>query len=198
MNWILLTLLIWQSPAKTAQAIAVDNYLFGSADSQVKLELFSDFQCPSCRAFYLETVVELIKAYQAGNRVAFVFREFPLAPHPVARVAARYSVASMQLGHDKWLQVIDYLYICQAEWSYDGDIERVLSRILTAGEMGKVKEKLNDPAIEQAIDRDVALGNKKGVASTPTFFLTAGGKEQKVVGGLAFPILKDYIDRYLK
>jgi len=36
------------------------------------------------------------------------------------------------------------------------------------------------------------------VNSTPTFFITMGGKEQQVTGGLPFPILKSSIDPYLK
>ena len=73
MNWILLALLIiGQSPEKSAQTNAADNYLFGSADSPVRLELFSDFQCPSCRTFFLDTVVRLKDEYASGNKVALV------------------------------------------------------------------------------------------------------------------------------
>jgi hypothetical protein len=36
------------------------------------------------------------------------------------------------------------------------------------------------------------------VNSTPTFFVTMGGKEQRVVSGLTFPLLKAFIDPYLK
>lgn len=199
MNWIILALLVvGQSPAGSVQANYADNYLMGKADSPVRIEIFSDFQCPSCRAFYLNTVTRLIAEYSAGNKVAIVLREFPLAMHPVSRPPARYAVASKCLGHDQWLKVIEHLYTCQAEWSYDGKIEPVLGRILSADEMQKINEKLKDPAIEQTIDHDVELGNNKKVASTPTVFVTLGGKEQTLVGGLSFPVFKEYIDRSLR
>jgi protein-disulfide isomerase len=114
------------------------------------------------------------------------------------RVAARYALAARSLGHDQWLKVIEYLYTCQAEWSYDGKFEPVLSRILSAREMEKLREELKNPAIEQTIERTVALGNSKSVNSTPTYFVTMGGKEQRVANPLPLPVLKEFIEPYLK
>jgi protein-disulfide isomerase len=187
-----------QTQSKATQTGYADSYLMGTIDSPVRMEVFSDFQCPSCRTFYLNTVTGLIKEYSAGNKVAIIFRDFPLPQHPVARLATRHALAAKSLGSEQWIKVVEYLYNCQAEWSYDGRIEPVLSRILTPDEMQILKGKLNDPALEQAIDHEIALGNEKKVQSTPTVFVTTGGKEQRFVGGLAFPILKEFIDRSLK
>ncbi len=199
MRWLMLALLVLgQVPNKTAQMNSADDFLMGGPDSPVRMELFSDFQCPSCRAFYLDTVTRLLSEYSGGKKVSFVFRDFPLAMHPIAREAARYALASRVLGHDKWLKVIEYLYTCQAEWSYDGKIEAVLSRILSAQEIAKLKEEAKNPAIEQTIERTVALGNGRNVNSTPTLFVTMGGKEQRVVNVLPFDVLKGSIDPYLK
>ena len=199
MQWLMLALLfVAQAPQKTAQIDSADSFLMGGPDSPVRIELFSDFQCPSCRTFYLETVTRLISEYSAGKKVGLIFRDFPLATHAVSRVAARYAVASESLGHDKWLKVIESLYTNQAEWSYDGKIEPVLSRLLSPQDMEKLQEELKSPAIEQAIDLSVSLGNSKKVNSTPTFFFTVGGKEQRVENGLSFAVMKAFVDRYLK
>ncbi len=196
MRWIALAMLLFaQAPEKAAPA---DDYLMGRPDSPVKIELFSDFQCPACRAFYLDTVTHLIADYSAGNKVAFIFRDFPLVMHPVARNAARYALAAKTIGHEQWLKSIEYLYECQAEWSYDGKIEAVLARVLSASELDKLRKEVADPAIEKSIERTVALGNSRSVNSTPTFFVTMGGKEQKVTNTLAYPVLKSFIDPYLK
>jgi protein-disulfide isomerase len=199
MRWLMLALfIVVQAPNRTAQTNPADDYLMGGPNSPVRIELFSDFQCPSCRTFYLDTVTRLISEYAAGKTVSFVFRDFPLSGHTVARVAARYALASKSLGHEQWLKAIEYLYTCQAEWSYDGKFEPVLARILSARDMEKLREELKNPAIEQTIDRTVALGNSKNVTSTPTYFVTMGGKEQRVANALSFPILKEFIEPYLK
>lgn len=199
MRWLMLVLwLAAQAPEKAAQTKLDDDILMGGADSPVKIELFSDFECPSCRVFYLDTVTHLISEYASSNKVCFVFRDFPLTSHRVSRVAARYSLAAKSLGRDPWLKVIEYLYTCQAEWSYDGKIEPVLSRILSARDMEKLKQELGNPAIEQTIDRSVALANSKKVISTPTYFVTMDGKEQRVEKVLPYPLLKAFIEPYLK
>ena len=199
MNWLFLALLmVGQAPAGSKPAVDAENYLIGKADSPVRIEIFSDFQCPSCRAFYLNTVTKLITEYAAGDKVAIVMREFPLGIHPVSRPPAQYAVAARMLGRERLLKVIEHLYTCQAEWSYDGKIEPVIARILTGDEMEKIKERVKDPAIERTIDHEVELGNSKKVTSTPTVFVTMGGKEQTLVGGLSFPVFKEYIDRSLK
>lgn len=199
MQWLFFALLaVGQVAEKGAQGKPTDDFLMGGADSPVKIEMFSDFQCPSCRAFYLDTVTRLLSEYSGGKKVCFIFRDFPLVQHPVAREAARYALASRVLGHGPWLKVIEYLYTCQAEWSYDGKVEAVLARILSAQDMGKLKEELKNPAIDQTIEQTVAMGNGKSVSSTPTLFVTMGGKEQRVQNALPFEVLKGYIDPYLK
>ena len=71
MNWLFLALLmVGQAPAGSKPAVDAENYLIGKADSPVRIEVFSDFQCPSCRAFYLNTVTKLITEYAAGRKVA--------------------------------------------------------------------------------------------------------------------------------
>ncbi len=187
-----------QAQPKTLQPGYTDSYLMGTTDSPFRIELFSDFQCPSCRTFYLYTVTSLMREYSAGNKVAIIFRDFPLPQHPVARAATRYALAAKSLGREQWIKVIEYLYNCQAEWSYDGRIEPVLSRILTPDDMQILKGKMDDPGIEQAIDHEIAVGKEKKVQSTPTVFVTTGGKEQSFVGGLSFPVFKEFIDRSLK
>jgi protein-disulfide isomerase len=197
MRWMVLALFFFtQAPEKNS--IPAEDYLMGGAASPVKIELFSDFQCPACRTFYLDTVTRLLSEYSAGNKVALIFRDFPLAQHPIARNAARYALAAKTVGHEPWLKVIEYLYECQAEWSYDGKVEAVLSRILPERDMGQLKKAVADPAIEQTIERTIALGNSRSVDQTPTSFFTMGGKEQRVTNALAFPVLKSFIDPYLK
>jgi len=196
MHWIVFALaMLGQGPPKGGQMDYADGFLMGRADSPVRIEVYSDLQCPSCRTFYLYTVTSLMKEYSAGGKVAIIFHDFPLVTHPVSRVATRYAVAAKSLGREKWARVIEDLYTYQAQWSYDGKIEPILSRTLTADELQAIKAKLNDPAIEQAIDREVALGNEKKVDQTPTVFVTMGGREQRLAGGLSFPVFKQFIDR---
>jgi protein-disulfide isomerase len=198
MNGIVLALLVIGSVLVQGSQTDSGMYLTGKPDSPVRIEIFSDLECPACRTFFLDTVVPLLDQYSSGNRVAVIFHDFPLPAHASSRTASLYSLASRSLGREQAIKAIKYLYTCQAEWAYDGNIDRVLARALSPAEMAQVRDKLKDPAVEQTVNREVELGNKRKVESTPTFFVTTQGKEQRVVGGLPFSVLNGFIAPGLK
>ena len=101
--------------------------LGGSLNSPVRIEVFSDFQCPHCRDFYLGTIRPLLQEYSSKDKVCVIYHEFPLAGHPYAREAARYTEAAAQLGQQKLLPVYDSIFTNQAQWSEDGKLEAVVA-----------------------------------------------------------------------
>jgi protein-disulfide isomerase len=107
-------------------------------------------------------------------------------------------MAASRLGQDQWLRVHEALYVDQLKWTEDGKIEAVMAGVLSAEEMTNVKNLLKDPSIDQTIDQKIASAKERQVVSTPTFFLFAQGREQKVVGKISYPVLKNYLDRLLK
>lgn len=187
------------APAQAGGSLKTEDfYLSGKPGAPVRLDIFSDFQCPSCRVFYLETIRPLMKEYGQDNKVYVLYHDFPLKGHKYALEASRYAVATLRLGRAQWLRVIEILYLEQTKWAADGKIEATVARVLSADELTKVKTFLEDPSIDQFINQEVVLAGKRQVSSTPTFFLYARGQEQKVVGKISYPILKENIDRMLK
>ena len=69
-------------PADSGDCVA------GNPSSPVKIEVFSDFQCPACRTFYLNTMRTIIPEYADAGKACVVYREFPLQMHSHAREAA--------------------------------------------------------------------------------------------------------------
>src|ERR1700719_218535 len=67
---------------------------YGSKNAPITMEVFSDYQCPSCRALFEETLKPLIADYVALGKVYLVHRDFPLPMHSHSWVAARYANAA--------------------------------------------------------------------------------------------------------
>ena len=169
----------------------------GSANSPAKLEVFSDFQCPACQQFYLQTVRQVLADFSTKDKVCVVYHEYPLPMHAHAREAARYAAAAHKLGNDQWIRVADRLFVDQPLWSASGDVEGSVKKALTAADFAKVKELMKDPSIDAAIDRDMAQGRQRGVSSTPTFFVTVNGREQKSRGGVSYTTLRNFLNQQL-
>lgn len=169
----------------------------GNPDAPVFIEVFSDHQCPACRQLYLETMRPVLADYALPGKACVVYHEFPLRQHKYARQAARYAQAASRLGSTQWVQVADALYYFQGQWSETGEVEAVVAKALSEKDMAQVRKWLDDPRLEAAIERDLAEGNRRGVRSTPTFFITANGRTERVNGVVQYTILRRYLDSLL-
>lgn len=164
----------------------------------ILIEVFSDYECPACRRYYLETMRPLIADYAVTGKACVVYYEFPLQMHKHARQAARYGNAAGRLGGEKWIQVTDAFYYYQAQWTTDGQLDPVLTKALSEKELAQVKEWAGDPKVEEVINRDIALGRSRGVTGTPTTFVTVNGKTEKLPTGIIqYQILRRYLDNLL-
>lgn len=197
---VLVILAVAAPPNAFAQTdqIKSEQCLGGKLDAPIRVEVFSDFECPACREFYLNTIRPVLKDYCSLDKVCVVYHEFPLQGHKYSRQAAQYSKAAQRLGPKQWHAVMDALYENQEKWYQNGSVDDVVFKALGPDEYFRLRKLLLDPTIDSAIESEVTMGQKKEVTSTPTFFVYALGREQKVVGGLPYPVLKGFFDRIVK
>lgn len=136
----------------------------GRADAPVTLVEYGDYQCPYCGAAY-----PVVKHLQTaiGNKLRFVFRNFPLArAHPYALVAAEAAEAAGLQG--KFWEMHDIIY--ENQDSLEPDILPVwaekagldLETFGTAIRQGDVTKRIKE-------DRLSGIGS--GVNGTPCFFI---------------------------
>ncbi|RMG17892.1 MAG: hypothetical protein D6729_07925 [Deltaproteobacteria bacterium] len=155
----------------------------GPKDAPVTIVEFSDFECPYCgRA--KETVHQIVDAYP--KQVRFVFRNFPLSFHSHARKAAEAGLCAAAQG--KFWPYHDILFGNQQALEVEDlkahaakvkglDVE-AFSRCLDSGEMA------------EAVERDIAAGQRAGVTGTPAFFVNG----IPVSGAMPFERFKKLID----
>ena len=175
--------------------------LGGSNNAPIRIEVFSDFECPGCRTFYLEVIRPLLQEYSSKDKVCVIYYEFPLNTHKHARQAARYCEAAYRIGRDQALRVMDALYAEQAQWKYDGDIEKAIAKTLTQQQLKTLKLKMRDPSINKAIDQGIQLAKAREVTGTPTMFVYYWGKKQRVENPhqLVYKYFKkDFLDEILR
>ncbi len=170
----------------------------GRPTAPVKIEVFSDYQCPACREFYLSTIRLVLSDYADSGKVCVVYREFPLTQHAHAKEAAQYGAAAMRMGQRTWSQVTDALYQNQDKWEQDGKIEPFVAAALNKEDLARLHKEMTNPAVAKDIERDINLAKERDVNQTPTFFVTAKGNTEKVAGVVQYPILRRYLDDKLK
>lgn len=167
----------------------------GVAGAPMKIDVFSDFQCPSCKASYEENLRLLKSDYVAKGKIYLVHHDFPLQMHAYARQAAAYANAAARVN--KYEQVSAELFRQQGVWSANGQIDAVLGGVLKPEELKKVRSLLNDPKILADIEQDIALGNKHNVRQTPTMIVSYKGREYPIAGKVDYGILRKFLDDLL-
>lgn len=83
-------------------------YVRGSADAQIKMVEFGDFQCPYCANSY-PTVKALEAVY--GEKLSVEFRHYPLPFHPYAQKASEAAECAGEQG--KFWEMHDKLFSLQ-------------------------------------------------------------------------------------
>jgi len=200
LNWTPIALLIaltFAFPVRSDDKTS-GQVLMGTPDAPIRIEVFSDFECPSCRELYLDVMRQVVTDYSGRNKVCLIYHEFPLKIHRFSREAALYAEAVSLLGRQKLLMVYDVLFMDQAQWAQDGNLERSLAKALTRAELIKVKKMMLDPSIRASVEREIQLGQqmRPPILSTPTWFVYVKGKQpQRVEGRMAYIGLKQFIDR---
>lgn len=139
----------------------------GSTTARVVVQIFSDFQCPFC-ARVAPTLDALVARF--GDRVRFVWRNYPLPFHDRARAAAAAAMeAFAQRGDAGFWAMHDLLFAHQRELER-ADLERYAAAI--GLDLGRFRSALDRGTHEASIEADVAAVRDAGISiGTPSFFI---------------------------
>jgi protein-disulfide isomerase len=163
----------------------------GSVMAPVKIEIYSDYSCPHCRAFHEEAVKPLIEDYVNKSKVQLIQRDFLLGHFKYSHDAALYANAAAKIG--KFAVVSDALWAQQPSWTQNGNVEGCVASVLSPADLAKVKQHLKDPDIETGIQADMALARKLPLTETPTVVITMPHQQPMKVGGISYDLLKRFI-----
>jgi protein-disulfide isomerase len=182
---------------KAAPLPAAKNFkLSGSPTAPVTVELYTDYECPSCRNLYMEVLPLLEAQYVATGKVQLLHRDFPLTQHQFSRVAAKYANAAGQIG--RYDLVAGQIFKTQSEWAQNGNVDAAVAKVLAPGEMQKVRDLVKgDTHLDDTVTADLAMGARDNLNQTPTMVIVNKGKRQKIDGAVPFNILKSYLDQML-
>jgi protein-disulfide isomerase len=168
----------------------------GTPSAPIKIEDFTDFECPGCRALYMQTLSPLIQQYVSSGKVYLVHHDFPLPMHPYSHKAADYADAAAAIG--RFAPVENALFTHQPEWATNGNIQPFLAAVLSPSDLRKVEALAGTEEVREAVQNDVDLGTQLKISETPTMYITGKGEQIPVTGVVSFAILDRYLDALLR
>jgi len=168
---------------------------FGNPSAPLTIELFSDFQCPSCRALHIQQMPTIMRDYVATGKAYLIYREFPLPMHAHAKEAATLACASARLG--KYEQVADVLFQTQPAWEQSGRVYETVASVLTPAEQKKIQVLAKDPSVLMEVEQDMQEGQREQVNQTPTMMVLRGVRKYPIGGMLNYDLLKRFLDELI-
>lgn len=183
-------------PPRITLAEIAQQKTYGVKTAPIRIDAFTDFECPACRSLYMETLRPVIQNYVMSGKVYLVHHDFPLPMHPYSHKAAYYADAAAAIG--KFAPVEQALFTNQPQWSASGRITPILAQVLSATELKQVEELARTRMVQEAVQRDVNLGHSLRINETPTMYVTHNGKRMPFVGAISYPIFRRYLNALLK
>lgn len=145
--------LAWPEISKSDQVLYA-----GQGDSR-KLVVFSDYECPFCRA--LERSIEQLIADSAN--IEIIFRHYPLTIHPYAESAARAAVCAQAQGR---FTAMHRALFSSSAWHADGNVA-ALVRQAGISDSAVFRTCLMSDSSLSVVSHDLALAERLGFSGTP-------------------------------
>lgn len=163
-------------PTPAAIPVEADNVAWsaGDPDAPVQIVEFTDYQCPFCQQYAVETFPTIFAEMIENGRAFYAIKDLPLDNlHPEAIVAATAVRCAGEQGAYK--EMHDTVFANQEMWSGNGETAAISAFVELAADLGLDGEALTS-CIELGEQRDRVLANQQeslslGVNSTPTFYV---------------------------
>lgn len=170
----------------------------GSLDRKIMVVVYDDFECPFCARVHQTLFPELLKEY--GDRVTFVYKDFPLAEiHPWAVHAAINANCLAAQNSEAYWDFTDYVHANQQIVNADKELHKQFAArdgiaLQEAGKFGidrtRLKSCINSHD-ERAIKGSLKEGGALGITGTPTVFVNG----EKLDGAASASELRAAFDR---
>jgi len=167
--------------------ISESDHVQGPKDAKVVLIEYSDFECPYCFRHYL-TMKQIEEEYK--DKIAVVFRHFPLSFHANAQKAAEAAECAGEQG--KFWEMHDKLFEANANEELNLDKFKQISKDLGLN-TDQFNDCLDNEKMASKVAKDMAGGQKAGVSGTPATFING----ELVSGALPLDQFKVVIDQLL-
>ncbi len=142
----------------------------GAAAAPVTVYEMSDFQCPYCRQFFMQSWAALDAQYVQPGKVRWIFVNVPKPRmHPNSPRAAQFATCARRQG--KFWPMHDQLFENQPQWAPASMPDSLFRDLATRAGLdpGKLERCLADPGTAAELAADAAAATAAGVRGVPAF-----------------------------
>jgi protein-disulfide isomerase len=189
-----------QAPAAKGKIRPVDatDYVKGNPNAPILIVEYSDYDCPFCKNFH-ETMTRVMDEYGVGGKVAWVYRQFPLAQlHPNAERISQAALCVGEIGGNDAFWKYSDLIFAERNINEPTNITKLPEY---AVEVGVSKEALiaclDSGKHQETVNKSLQDGAQAGIQGTPQSFVIVGNQMAQIEGAQPYAVVKQIIDNLL-
>ena len=171
---------------RTDISVSDDLPSLGNKSAKVQIIEFSDYQCPFCKRTR-PAVLKIIEEY--GDKVNYVFMDFPLPIHPSAKLA--HIAARCAGDQGKYYEYNRKIFDNQSKIGEKALKKYAKELNLSMDDFNKC---LKDEKYAKLVEKHIEKGTQAGVNGTPAFFING----IMISGAQPYSAFKETIDAELE
>jgi protein-disulfide isomerase len=166
----------------------------GRATAPVTVYEISDFQCPYCRQFAVETMPALDREYVQTGKVRWIFVNLPLSMHRNAVPAAELAMCAARVN--RFWPMHDLLFRNQTRWA---SLAEPGDYFLRLADSASVSRDTLTSCLRGGLTRDLVRADaegsiRSGARSTPSFYVEGG----MITGAQPVEVFRTVLDSVIR
>ena len=168
--------------------------VLGSSDAPITIIEFGDYQCPSCKKWFLNTKPDIVTNYIETGKAKLVFVDIAFLGKDSAP-ASMASYCAEEQG--RYWDYHGFLYSNQLSidngWANSDNLKEYANNI--GLNMDMFVSCLDSEKYQKRVQFNTVESKRNGVTGTPTFFIIGSdGNQEKLVGPQPFSVFKQIMD----
>lgn len=185
--------------SSTPRAVTEADYIRGNPNAPILMIEYSDYDCPFCQQYH-NTMNQIMDEYGVTGRVAWVYRQFPLAQlHPNApRISEAALCVGDIAGEDAFWQFSDLIFE-ERDASEPTNVTRLPQYAESVGvDRDEYISCMNDQRMRPRLEQEMRDGFNAGARGTPYTVLIVGDQQAVINGAQPYETVKGIVENLLE
>lgn len=184
--------------SSTPRAVDDRDYIRGNPNAPILLIEYSDYDCPFCKQYH-ETLNQIMDEYGVTGKVAWVYRQFPIAQlHPNSPKVSQAALCVGKLGGtDAFWNFTDLIFE-EREIDEATNVARIPDYVTSVGvENDAYIACMNSGETEETVKASVEDAFNIGARGTPYTVLMIGTQQAVINGAQPYETVKGIVENLI-
>lgn len=186
------------SLSSTPRPVDETDYIKGNPNAPILLIEYSDYDCPFCKQYH-ETLNEIMDEYGVSGRVAWVYRQFPIAQlHPNSPKISAAALCVGKLGGNDAFWTFTNLIFQERELQEPTNVTLIPDYVAKAGvDLSSYTSCMDNGDTTGEVEASIRDAFNIGARGTPYTVLVVGNQQAVINGAQPYETVKGIIENLL-